>query len=73
MSSPNPPFYDPRELRGEASPRYVHVRAQRDDSVSVQLKASLSDGAGVTSSGGELAAHHFSSLSVKHPVETGSA
>lgn len=50
----------------------IHVHAQSDDSVSTQVKRSLSDRAGVTSSCGELASSHFSALIVKRPVETGS-
>lgn len=51
---------------------YIHVQAQPDDSVSMHFKRSLSDGAGVTSSCGELTSFHFSAFDVERPVETGS-
>ena len=51
--------------------QFIHVHAQSDDSVSMQLKAALSHRAAVTSSWGELTPSHFSALSVKRPV-TGS-
>lgn len=47
---------------------YIHVQAQSDDSVSMQIKRSLSDGAGVTSTCGELTSPHLSPLNVKHPA-----
>lgn len=49
---------------------YIHVHAQSYHSVSMQVKRSLSDGAGVTSSCGELTSSHFSALTVKRPVQT---
>lgn len=50
---------------------YIHVHAESDHSVSMQLERPLSDGAGVTPSRGELPSSHFSAATVKYPLKTG--